>query len=71
MPYLGSDEFGAWAYGQRTTDDEAVSRRESAAFRPSMDQGIERVVSVFDVNRESIVHTTRGGTNNVPRWVAM
>ncbi len=36
-----------------------------------MDEVIERVVSVFDVSRESIVRTTRGGTNNVPRWVAM
>ena len=25
MPYLGSDEFRAWAYGQRVTDDGAVS----------------------------------------------
>ena len=71
MPYLGSNEFRAWAYSQRMTDDEAVSRQESAAFRPSMDEVIERVVSVFDVSRESIVRTTRGGTNNVPRWVAM
>jgi REP element-mobilizing transposase RayT len=71
MPYLGSDAFRTWAYRQRMTDDEAVSRQESAAFRPSMDEVIERVVSVFDVSRESIVRTTRGGTNNVPRWVAM
>jgi len=71
MPYLGSDEFRAWAYSQRMTADEAVSRRERAAFRPSMDEVIERVVSVFDVSRESIVRTTRGGSNNVPRWVAM
>ena len=71
MAYLGSEEFRAWAYSQRMTDDEAVSRQESAAFRPSMDEVIERVVSVFDVSRESIVRTRRGGTNNVPRWVAM
>jgi len=71
IPYLGSDEFRAWAYRQRTTDDQAVSRRESVAFRPSMDQVIDKVASVFAVSRESILHTTRGGTNNVPRWVAM
>lgn len=69
--YLGSDEFRTWAYRQRMTDDEAVSRQERAAFRPSRDEVIERVASVFDVSRESIVHTTRGGTSNVPRWVAM
>ena len=70
-PYLGSDEFRAWAYSQRLTDDEAVSRRESAAFKPSMDEVIATVAGVFDVTQASIVRTTRGGANNVPRWVAM
>ncbi len=56
---------------QRMTDDEAVGRLENEAFRPSMDEVIERVVSVFKVSRESIVRTTRGSTNNVLRWVAM
>ena len=71
VPYLGSDEFRAWAYSQRITDDEAVGRRDSAAFRPSMDEVIQNVASAFDVSRESILRTTRGGTNNIPRWVAM
>ncbi len=56
---------------QRMTDEEAVSHQERSAFRPSMDQVTERVLSVFDVSRESIVRTTRGGTNDVPRWVTM
>jgi REP element-mobilizing transposase RayT len=71
QPYLGSDAFRAWVYSQRMTDDEAVIRQERAAFRPSMDEVIERVASVFDVSRASIVRTSRRGTNNIPRWVAM
>jgi REP element-mobilizing transposase RayT len=71
MPYLGGDEFRAWAYQQRLTEEEAVSHQERAVFRPSMDEIIERVASRFEVSRESIMRTTRGGSNNVPRWVAM
>jgi hypothetical protein len=73
MPYLGGDEFRAWAYRQRLTEEEAVSHQERAAFRPSMDEIIERVAVAyrFEVNRKSVVRTTRGGSHNVPRWVAM
>ncbi len=52
---------------QWMTDDDAVGHQERSAFRPSMDQVIERVVGVFALSPESIVRTTRGGTNNVPR----
>jgi hypothetical protein len=73
MPYLGSDEFRARAYRQRLTEEEAVSHQERAAFRPSMDEIIDRVAvaSRFEVSRESVVRTTRGGSHNVPLWVAM
>jgi chromosomal replication initiation ATPase DnaA len=71
MSYLGGDEFRAWAYRQRLTEEEAVSHQERAAFRPSMDEIIEKVASRFEVSRESVVRTTRGGSHNVPCWVAM
>lgn len=71
MPYLGSEEFRAWAYSQRVTADEVVSRQDRAAFRPTMDEIIDKVASAFGVTNKSIVRTTRGGTSNVPRWVAM
>lgn len=71
MPYLGSDEFRAWAYGQRSTDDTAVSRQELRAFRPTVEDIIARVAQVFQVSPASITRTTRGGSDNVPRWVAM
>ena len=71
MPYLGSDEFRAWAYNQRATEEAAVSHLERRAFRPSVENIIERVAHAFEVSPASIRRTTRGGSDNVPRWVAM
>lgn len=70
-PYLGSDEFRAWAYSQRVTDDDSVSLAASTAFRPNAIEIVEQVATAFRVSSESILSTTRGGNNNVPRWVAM
>ena len=70
MPYLGSDEFRAWAYGQRVTDDGAVSVATSIQFKPSIAEVVAEVATTFSVTVDSILKAKRG-TNNVPRWVAM
>lgn len=70
-PYLGSDEFRSWAYGQRVTKDEAVNYAESIKFRPDISVIVDKVASIFRVSPESILVAQRGGSNNVPRWVAM
>ncbi|PCJ15850.1 MAG: hypothetical protein COB04_12360, partial [Gammaproteobacteria bacterium] len=70
-PYLGSDEFRSWAYDQRVTEDEAVNYAESIQFRPEIPEVIDKVAVIFKVSPESIRVTQRGGSNNVPRWVAM
>jgi REP element-mobilizing transposase RayT len=69
-PYLGSDEFRAWAYAQRITDDDAVSVASRAQFKPSIASIVTEVAIMFTVTEESILKAKRG-TNNVPRWVAM
>ena len=70
MPYLGSDDFRAWAYSQKQTDDESVSGREKSSFRPSMEKIIGKVAQAFNVTTQS-VRVARRGVQNVPRWVAM
>jgi len=70
MPYLGSDEFRAWAYKKRVTKDEEVTEQERFYFRPSMQVIIEKVAKQFDVTSESILKRVRG-KENIPRWVAM
>lgn len=70
MPYLGSDAFRDWAYRQRTTDDEAVSRQSSLIFRPGIEEIVRQVARVFKVTPGSILQAKRG-ERNVPRWVAM
>jgi len=70
MPYLGSDEFRTWAYGQRVTDDGAVSVATSIQFKPSIAEVVAEVATTFSVTVDSILKAKRG-TNNVPRWVAM
>ena len=68
---MGNDEFRAWAYSQRATDDDSVSLAASAAFRPNASEIVEHVAIAFRVSSESILSTTRGGNYNVSRWVLM
>ena len=70
-PYLGSDEFRAWAYSQRVTSDDSVSVNSRTPFRPGVAVIVEQVAAGFDVTPEFILKATRGGNNNVPRWVVM
>jgi len=70
MPYLGSDEFRAWAYTQRIADDNAVSVASRAQFKSGIAKLVTEVATTFAVTEESILKAKRG-TNNVPRWVAM
>jgi len=70
MPYLGSDEFRAWAYGQRVTDDDAVSVATSIQFKPSIAEIVAEAAATFSVTVDSILKAKRG-TKNIPRWVAM
>ena len=70
MPYLGSDEFRAWAYKKRVTKDEEVTEQERFYFRPSIQVIIGKVAKEFGVTSESILKSVRG-RENVPRWVAM
>lgn len=70
MPYLGSDEFRAWAYSQRSTDEQGITKKERSLFRPRLVDIIDAVSMVFSIPTESILHSQRG-TENVPRWVAM
>ena len=69
-PYMGSDEFRAWAYTQRITDDNAVSVNSRAQLKPGVAKLVTDVATTFAVTEESILKAKRG-TNNVPRWVAM
>ncbi len=71
VPYLGSEVFRDWAYGQRITDDEAVSRQSKIRFRAGIEEIVARVAKAFRVTPDSILVSKRGGSNNVPRWVAM
>ena len=70
VPYLGSDDFRAWAYSQRQTGDEAVSEQQKAFFRPSLGTIIEKVAQAFSVSTGSLTQASRG-VENVPRWAAM
>jgi len=71
-PYLGSDEFKAWIYSQRLTDDASISREISHIFRPSIDEIVEKVASQFKTDPAVILVNERGRvTNNIPRWVSM
>jgi REP element-mobilizing transposase RayT len=72
VPYLGSDAFRDWAYDQRQTSEEAVSRRVATTFRPAMDEIIDEVANIFGVGREEILlgGRTRGQTN-IARQAAM
>lgn len=69
-PYFGSDEFRAWAYTQRITDDNAVSVASRAQFKPGIAKLVTDVATTFAVTEESILKAKRA-TKNVPRWVAM
>jgi len=70
VPYLGSDEYRAWAYSQRTTGDEAVTREAVAEFKPSLEEIVSAVSNTFKVSLDSILIAKRG-ESNIPRWVAM
>ena len=63
MPYLGSDEFRAWVYTQRMTDDNAVSVASRAQFKPGIAKLVAEVATTFAVTEESILKAKRG-TNN-------
>jgi len=60
MPYLGSDEFRAWAYGQRVTDDDAVSVVTSIQFKPSIAEIVAEVATAFSLTRTGSIPTTIG-----------
>ncbi len=71
-PFLGSDEFRNWAYSQRITDDLSISKQVINHLRPSINEIVARVATVFKVTEKSILQSKRGRIpNNVPRWVAM
>ena len=72
VPYLGSDEFRAWAYRQRDTADDEVNQKALQHFRPNIDQVMETVLEVFAVDITSITGNQRGRREeNIPRWVVM
>lgn len=71
-PYLGSDTFRDWAYGQRQTDESELSRKTIQSFRPDLDQVMDMVARHFKVNVDSITRCQRGRVDeNIPRWVIM
>jgi len=70
--YLGSDEFRAWAYQQRQTDDNEVSKSSLQQFRPNIDEVMKSVAKDFGVELLSLTESQRGRReDNVPRWVVM
>jgi len=70
--YLGSDEFRAWAYQQRQTDDNEVSKSSLQQFRPNIDEVMKSVAKGFGVELLSLTESQRGRReDNVPRWVVM
>lgn len=69
-PYLGSDDFRAWAYSQHVTNEDAITEYAKFTFRPEMDEIINRVADTFNVTTEFIL-IGRRGSKNIPRWVAM
>ncbi len=69
---LFDDEFRAWAYQQRMTDDEAVNQKILQQFRPYFDQVIKHILDEFSVEMSDIVGSQRGRReDNIPRWVVM
>lgn len=71
-PYLGSDAFRDWAYGQRQTDESELNRKTIQSFRPNFDQVMDTVARHFKVNVDSIIRPQRGRVGeNIPRWVIM
>jgi putative transposase len=70
MPFLGSDDFRAWAYEQQHTDEQFVNEYEKKAFRPHMDKIVKDVAEIFNVPVKSVLTGVRGQTN-IPRWAAM
>ncbi len=71
-PYLGSDEFRAWAYQQRMTADEAVNQKILQQIRPDFNQVIKHILDEFSVEMSDIVGSQRGRReDNIPRWVVM
>jgi REP element-mobilizing transposase RayT len=72
MPYLGSEAFRDWIYKHRQTDDEGVTKEALSCLRPGLDEITGRVCEIFGVDKNSILASRRGVTeNNIPRWVAM
>ena len=72
VPFLGSDTFRDWAYRQRHTEEDAISKRELRCFRPNLEQLAESVAKNFGVEVESIITSQRGRVEaNIPRWVLM
>jgi len=67
MPFLGSENFRAWAYSQKSTDEEAISEQEKYYY---MDAIIQDVAQLLNVSIQSILQSERG-KENIPRWVAM
>jgi REP element-mobilizing transposase RayT len=72
VPFLGSDSFREWAYKQRNTDEQVLTRETQKIFRPGIESIIAKTSLYFKVSPGSITQSQRGRvTNNIPRWVAM
>jgi len=72
VPYFGSDSFCEWAYKQRNTDEQVLTRETQKIFRPSIENIIVKTSLYFKASQQSITQSQRGRVkNNIPRWVAM
>ncbi len=70
MPYLGSERFRDWAYSQRTTEENSISKSDIRLFRPTIAEIVTQISKKFKVTEESIVNYSRGtAITNIPRWV--
>lgn len=71
MPYLGSEAFRDWVYGQRATAEEEVSQQTLMPFRPSIEEIVQEVAIEMNVSPDVILTGGRGRGQNLPRLVAM
>ncbi|WP_281400979.1 transposase [sulfur-oxidizing endosymbiont of Gigantopelta aegis] len=72
VPFLGSESFREWAYQQRQTDEQELTKEIQKIFRPSIESIIIKTSEHFKVSKQSITQSQRGRVkNNIPRWVAM
>lgn len=70
MPYLGSERFRDWAYSQRTTEENSISKSDIRLFRPTIAEIVTQISKKFKVTEQSIVNYSRGtAVTNIPRWV--